>query len=164
MTQPATATQHDVSVKDAAPTTVLATRRTVAMEQLGATIGGTFGELYGYIGGVGVQPAGPPFVIYHARLEDGARWDVELCAPVPQRVEPPPGFECRVLSGGRVATTLHHGPYEGLAAAYDAIARWVEEQGLALGGPPRETYLSEPGTPPEEIRTLIEWPLAEPVG
>jgi effector-binding domain-containing protein len=46
--------------------------------------------------------------------------------------------------------------------AYDAISRYVAGHALTFTGPPREFYLSEPDVPPDEIRTLIEWPVSKP--
>ena len=44
------------------------------------------------------------------------------------------------LPAGRVAWTLHLGPYEGLPDAHRAIVSWCEERGLALAGPRWEVY------------------------
>ena len=38
---------------------------------------------------------------------------------------------------------------------------WPAEHGYAIAGPPREVYLSEPETPPEQIRTIVELPVEE---
>jgi len=40
-----------------------------------------------------------------------------------------------------VASTLHHGPYNRLSEAYDAVLRWVGGNGYNVAGPIRELYL-----------------------
>jgi effector-binding domain-containing protein len=44
------------------------------------------------------------------------------------------------LPGGRVAATVHRGPYSELGAAHDAVKRWCARQGLAISGPRWEVY------------------------
>jgi len=44
------------------------------------------------------------------------------------------------LSGGRVAATVHRGPYAELGAAHDAVRRWCASQGLVTAGPRWEVY------------------------
>jgi len=45
-----------------------------------------------------------------------------------------------VLPGGRVAATVHRGPYAELGAAHDAVRRWCASQGLVTAGPRWEVY------------------------
>ena len=44
------------------------------------------------------------------------------------------------LPGGRVAATVHRGPYAELGAAHDAVRRWCASQGLVTAGPRWEVY------------------------
>ena len=160
MTRNVPVEEHLITVREAQPVSVLARRLVVDTPNLGATIGSVLGELYAVLGRSGVAHAGPPFAIYHDRLEGGARWDVELCAPIAGALAQPAGLICRVVPGGKVVTTVHRGPYEELEGVYAALTRWAGEHRLVFMGPPREFYLSEPDTPPAEIQTVVEWPVA----
>ncbi len=151
--------EHEISVEEVEAAIVLTTRRSVGTAEIGPTIGEVFREIYAYLGQAGAMPAGPPFVIYHAQ-SGGGSWDIEICAPVTTALPAPAGYECRTVAGGQMVKLLHQGPYESLAGAYDSIVHWATDRGLALGASMREIYLSEPGTPPEAIETLIRWPLA----
>jgi effector-binding domain-containing protein len=84
-----------------------------------------------------------------------------VCIPVSEPVERFGRVEPDELPGGSIATTVHHGPYEEIRPAYDAIAAWVQEHGRRLAGPPREIYLNAPDqvADPGELETLIEWPI-----
>ena len=44
-----------------------------------------------------------------------------------------------------------------------AIERWIEANGLLVGGPPWESYVTDPGTHPEpaDWRTEVYWPLTK---
>lgn len=60
-------------------------------------------------------------------------------------------LRCRIPEKGRMkvlelprtlmATTVHHGSYNRLGDAYEAIARWVEANGYQITGESREVYL-----------------------
>lgn len=138
---------------------VLYQHRVATLEDLPATIGRAFGELYERIGDAHVEPAGEPFVIYLDSSRPGVRWEVDICAPVSAPVHESADFGLMKMPAQRVVSFLHVGPYQDLRRAYDAIERYVREQGLTVSGPPREIYLSEPDVPPAEVRTLIEQPI-----
>jgi effector-binding domain-containing protein len=53
------------------------------------------------------------------------------------------------------------GPYDTVGAAHGTMDAWLGAHGYVAVGPPREVYLSEPGTPPAEVRTVIEVRVAE---
>jgi len=152
--------EYQVQVKEAPARLVLAKRVTVEMRDLGPTIGRTLGEAYGHLGRAGIAPAGPPVVVYHDRLAEGERWDIEICAPASHVGTPPSGFEFRELPGGRVVTTIHRGPYEAMEPAYQAMTEWMGEHDYECAGAPREIYLTDPSTAPDDIETAIEWPVA----
>ena len=50
---------------------------------------------------------------------------------------------------GRVAVTIHRGPYDSLSESYQQIERWMRDQGLSAAGAPWETYLTDPGERPD---------------
>ncbi len=140
---------------------VVSKRLPVTLAGIGSAIGGAFGEVYGYLGVRGAVPEGPPFVIYHGAPASVEPFEIEICAPVPVPVEPPAGWQAQELPAGLFATLLHVGPYDTIGAAYAELMAWPGEHGLAVAGPPREVYLSEPETPPEQIRTIVELPVVE---
>jgi effector-binding domain-containing protein len=148
------------TICESPPRLVLYQHRVTTEEDLPATLGRAFGELYERIGDAHVEPAGEPFVVYLESSKPGVRWEMDICAPVSARVRESADFGFMEMPAGRVVSYLHIGPYQDLGQAYEAIQRYVKEQGLTVAGPPREIYLSEPDVPPAEIRTLLEQPIA----
>ena len=69
-------------------------------------------------------------------------------------------IEARTIAGGRVAVTLHRGPYDEIGPAYEAVQRWVEANGYGFAGPPRELYLTAPDeVPQEQAATEVQFPI-----
>ncbi|HEX7951159.1 MAG TPA: GyrI-like domain-containing protein [Candidatus Limnocylindrales bacterium] len=162
--------QTEVKLRERGRATVLARRADVRVREIPALLGSSFGQVYGYLGGLGIRPSEPPFVIYHGMPGPfGLPFEIEVCAPIPGPVDPPEGWRLLDLPAGILASIVHIGPYETLGAAYDELEAWIAEHGYAVHGAPREVYLSEPDTPPAEIRTVVELPVtktrvAEPAG
>ncbi len=63
------------------------------------------------------------------------------------------------LPAGRVAVTVHRGPYAGLASAHRAMLDWCAAQGLRQAGPRWEIY-GPHRDDPAELRTEVSWLLA----
>jgi effector-binding domain-containing protein len=138
---------------------VVSKRLPVRLSEIGGVIGRAFGEVYGHLGTRGIASDGPPFVVYHGTPVADDPFDMEICAPVARTTDPPAGWQMQELPAGTFVTLLHVGPYDTIGAAYDSLTAWIGAHDLAIAGPPREVYLSEPGTPPEQIRTILEFPV-----
>ncbi len=64
------------------------------------------------------------------------------------------------LPAGRVATTVHNGPYEKLHEAYEALKEAALAGGEVLDESVMwEEYWTPPGVPAERQRTVVYWPL-----
>jgi effector-binding domain-containing protein len=151
----------EIHVQRRDATLVVSERLSVRLSEIGGVIGPAFGEIYGHLAARGIAGDGPPFVIYHESPADADPFDIEICAPVSRRTDPPAGWQVQELPAGTFATLVHVGPYETLGTAYDTLTAWIGAHDLAFAGPPREVYLSEPETPPEQIRTIVEVPVVE---
>lgn len=100
--------------------------------------------------------AGPPFA--RIRPLGEAQFDVEAGFPV---VDPVPGFgetEPSTLPAGPVISTVHVGPYDAMAPAYDALNSWLAAEDAEAAGPAWEIYLSEPAGDPATWRTQVVQP------
>jgi len=154
-------TEVKVGRRDAA--LVMSRRMPVRLSGIGEAIGGAFQEVYGHLGRAGVQPAGPPFIIYHGVPSGDQPFDIEVCAPIARTAAAPEGWQVQELPAGTFATLVHVGPYDTVGSSYEAISAWIGAHGFVVAGPPREVYLSPPTTPPDQIRTIIEFPVSEAV-
>jgi effector-binding domain-containing protein len=64
------------------------------------------------------------------------------------------------LPGGRVATAVHRGSYEGLGSAHQAVREWCRDRGVELAGPRWEVY-GPHREDPAEIWTEVYYLLRE---
>ncbi|HHY87554.1 MAG TPA: hypothetical protein GYA06_01350 [Chloroflexi bacterium] len=61
---------------------------------------------------------------------------------------------------GRSAQVMHIGPYSEERPTIERLHRFIEEQGLALGGLHHEIYLGDPRrTAPEKLKTILRQPV-----
>lgn len=141
---------------------------TLAMRGAFDQMPGAFDKVYGWLQANGHVPQGMPVAIYFndpAEVDPAeALW--EIWAPVERDAEPY-GPDAEGLAIARipmmtVATTMHQGPYEEVAPAYERLLAWVAERGLQVSGPPMEAYLNDPfEVPPEQILTEIMIPVRQ---
>lgn len=108
----------------------------------------------------------PVFIMHEKSAEEAMNADkdgtadVEVAFSVPEDAQPGPGMQVYMLPGGRMAQTFHKGPYEECESTYLRLFAWLEEQGLTISGPIRESYHNDPReVPPEEILTEILVPV-----
>ena len=88
---------------------------------------------------------GPPMAIYHDSEFKERDWDIEVCMPLAAEV--PSTSEVRVAELPGVETmacVVHTGPFATISLAYDALNKWIIENGYQIVGPPRELNLKVP--------------------
>jgi len=114
----------------------------------------------------GLTPAGPPVGVFFTDPREvpaeQARWEVRW--PIAERPPDAPPDEGRVgvrtLGSRSLAILVRTGPYDTIAQDYARAVAWIAQHGYQVIGPSEEAYLSEPDTPPDEIRTEIRFPVA----
>ena len=114
-----------------------------APEDIGPEIKSLFAQLGERLGAAGVEPRGEAIAHYEPRDDDS----ITVCAAVPVDAEPGErdGFTVGDLPPvERVATLLHHGAMDGVVPSYEALAWWIEENGLRSVGLSREVTLQCP--------------------
>jgi AraC family transcriptional regulator len=137
----------------------VAIRTTVSMKEIGEVMGPLYGELFGWLGARGIQPAGAPWTRYLGMGQDDA--EMEVAAPVGVI----PEAEGRIVAGEMASCdyvrTLHVGPYETIEAAYDAIIEAMRDKGLMPAGATWEVYLTDPETEPDPAKweTMVYCPV-----
>ena len=127
-------------------------------EEIGPKAGEAFGRVSYHLARAGVPVVGPAVSCYTMGPQE---FEVASGFVVGEGAEPGDGVEVDQLPSCEVATTTHVGPYEELPKAYDAIHAAVAAHGrrLAEDGIMWEEYWSPPGTPPEQTRTVVCWPV-----
>jgi len=120
------------------------------------------GELGNRLAGAeGVHPAGRLTCLYE-RADAADEEQVRLRATVPAAVDADGnrnGLEVYDLPTVRAATLVHRGPIDQVLPAWQALARWIDENGYRSAEPARELYLDCPDDPAQWVTELQE-PLA----
>jgi effector-binding domain-containing protein len=124
--------------------------------------GGLWGELEGYLAMHRVHPVGACFTLYHDDEFKERDWDLEVCEPIDVNVGESRRVKVQTLPASTMACTLHNGPFTTIGEAYNAIGKWITDNGYRITGPCREVYLrpSKNGsqTDPETV-TEIQFPV-----
>lgn len=137
---------------------VLSIRTRSAVGNLPQVLGSGYGSIMKYLSEVGENPAGAPFIAYYNMdMED---LDIEIGYPVskvlPGKDEVKPGE----VPAGKYAECIYTGPYSKCEPAYNALMKWIEENGYKATGICYEFYLNDPAdTPENELKTQISFQL-----
>ncbi len=102
---------------------------TVTMATLAQAIDQGYPRLFRWLDEHAIAPAGPPFIRYLV-IDMAADLDIELGVPVAATVAADDQVQAGMLPGGRYATLLYAGPYDGLIGANAALQQWAQRQGL----------------------------------
>lgn len=116
-----------------------------------------FQDLRAEMASRGLTQAGPGIFIYHGEEFSYEDMDVEAAFPV-NGSHP----DTRTLAGGPYVATIHHGAYESVSGAYEAIAKYMDEHPeYEIAGPGFERYIidEQDNVPPEEFQTGVLFPV-----
>lgn len=157
-----------VEYRTVAAIQVLAIRDRVGHGEIGDWCAQAYPELYGALGALGTDPAGPGGASYDTGFFERDLGDVVAFVPVAEasagaRVSDGVGrCERLTLPGGRFAVAQHHGPYVEIDRSYGALGSHVAVHDTAQPDPIREHYLVGPDhtQDPTQYRTEIWWPIA----
>ncbi|SER69780.1 GyrI-like domain-containing protein [Lentzea albida] len=151
---------YDVTLTELASTTTCHQRVHTTAAGIAGAVGRGLQELYEFAADCSATPTGPPQLALAGPLTDG---DVTLDLYLPISATPAARgpIDVVVLPEGPAAQTFHHGRYEDIPAAYEAVFAWIREHGRHQAGPPRELYLTGPDTAtnPADYLTEVVVPL-----
>ncbi len=103
-------------------------RRLVTMRTI-PEIADRLPEVLAWLGARGIEPAGAPFLRYHA-FDMDRHLDIEAGVPVAASVEGDNSVNFGILPGGRYATVTHVGPFDKLIDVTTMLLDWGARQGL----------------------------------
>ena len=148
---------YQCEIKDQPAQPTLSIRTRAAAGQLTQLFGQTFGAIMQYLGELGEYPVGAPFgAYYNMDMQD---LDIEIGFPVSRPLPDRGEIKSGALPAGKIAVTMHIGPYDAIGPAYEALTQFVQANGCTPSGVAYEFYFSEPDVPPEQIQTQIVFPL-----
>lgn len=152
---------HEPQIQARAAQHYAAIPATVAMDGISAAVDDAFPELFGWLAGQGIAPAGPPLIRYNV-IDMAGELTIELGVPVAEPAAGSGRVQPGTLPEGRYAVLRHTGPYDGLVASNAALLHWGQEQGIEFdswntpGGSAwrgrAEHYLTDPSQEPDPAK------------
>lgn len=114
-----------------------------SMKGIKAVIGKIYTDLAKFMEDKGIKCMGAPFSIYHGNPGDTV-FIMEAGFPVDKKTGTAGNIKFGEIKEGNVLTTLHVGPYSGIAQAYEAIMKYIQVNNKKITGSPWEAYLNDP--------------------
>jgi effector-binding domain-containing protein len=168
---------NDIELRDVPEQLVVTEQRNVDQAQLIEWLPGAMGrvarsaEAFGGVSRTSSQPhllrnghsdEAVMIVIYEGNPHDGPV-PVEVCAPIETAPEGTTDVPMRRVPAHReayVRLTRDQAAPERIGEAYTAVERWIGQQGLELGGAPREVYWRDymSAAPTDEVCD-VAWPI-----
>jgi effector-binding domain-containing protein len=161
----------DVTIEEMAPQHALEIESEISLFKIAKTLGDSYGKINDLIKATGGECAGMPYARYLDIEWDKVRtqgmlaqiWSlltskIKLRAGIPLvgEIAGKGEIEAVTLPHGRVAKTIHTGPYQKVGATYKALAQWAQDNDETLADISMENYINDPTeVKPEEIQTLI---------
>lgn len=102
-------------------------------------VGSLCGEIVAHLAQFGA--GGMSIAIWHDEGYKEKDVDAEAGVCLKDRVPEAGRIKVYELPAATVASVVHHGAYNTLNQAYDAISKWLETSGYKIAGPSRELYL-----------------------
>ena len=135
---------------------VLAMRGKADAEHIGSWLAAAYRTVGDHAARTGADFSGPPYATYRAIDSELCEFEIEAGFPVSEPAVGGGAVEAATLPGGLAATTWHHGPYESLACAHEALDVWIAARGGALDGRCWEVYYSDPVSETDSARWRTE--------
>lgn len=126
-------------------------------EDIGPVVRPLCAELGRRLAGAAVQPTGRLTCLYERSPE--SEDEVVVRASVPGSVVADGnlnGLEVIDLPAMRAATAVHRGPIDQVLPTWQALARWIDDNGHQSSEPARELYLDCPDDPTQWVTELQE--------
>jgi effector-binding domain-containing protein len=120
---------------------------TIPREEIRKVMGPSLAELRAAVAAQGVAVDGPWFT-HHLRMAPET-FDFEIGLPVRTSVAAAGRVRAAWLPAATVARTVHHGPYEGLPAAWSEFGAWIAANGYTPGPDLWECYVVGPESNPD---------------
>src|SRR5690625_384323 len=136
----------EVQTREVPEQKVITIRSNVYAEELPQFIGTTMGQLLDYLGERQITPQPFPFVAYHGEVNIDSDGPVEVCIPVAGQVDPSDGMTVRVEPAHKQAfarVTKGQVAFPAILEAYEAVEKYLRQNGKRSVGAPREVYFAE---------------------
>ncbi|MEO5915851.1 MAG: GyrI-like domain-containing protein [Luteolibacter sp.] len=124
-----------IELTDSKPVSTAVIRDRVRPKDLARFVPAACGEVWSFVRAAGLPRPGRHIAVYSA-----PQGTVEVGVEVAEPFVGNDRVRCSELPSGRVATTVHFGPYAGFADAHSRIRQWCAEHGHRLSVVSWEVY------------------------
>ncbi|MBI5035172.1 MAG: MerR family transcriptional regulator [Chloroflexi bacterium] len=119
--------------------------------------GEMWNELETYLGQQRIKPIGPCLTLYHDTEYKDHDVDAEVSEPVEASVRSNSArikvYDLPAVES--MASTVHHGPFNTLSQAYNALMQWIQTNGYRICGPDREIYVKANEPPRQDDPSYV---------
>jgi DNA-binding transcriptional MerR regulator len=125
---------------------VLTIQRRVYVKDLDKFLDDAKKQLYGQLAQEGPNVAAPYFVAFHGQVNDDSDGPVEVCVPFKGSLEPVGEMRIRLEPHHHEAytrITKAQMEFPSVLEAYDAVSKYLKEQGKTMSDSPREVYFTD---------------------
>lgn len=134
--------KYDVVIKTIEPLKVAAVRGVVPTPPDQRSL---WDELISHLQEKSARMIGPPMAIYHDPEFKERDWDIEVVMPLSEEIPSSQRVQVYELPEvQKMACVVHTGPFATIGEAYDALAKWIDQNGYHIVGPGRELNLRLP--------------------
>jgi len=111
-----------------------------------------------------VKLAGSTTRLFHGdpKAMDPRTAQYELCVPISGKLKGASTVQDKELEKGAFACITHTGSVDNIKEAYNAILKWIEENGYRIAGSAREVYhkgVKETGMDSQNIMVELQFPV-----
>lgn len=149
---------YEIEITRSEPVWTAVVKGRMSANELSQFVPAACGEAWSFIRSAHLPRPGRNVALY------GDAGAVEAGMEVSEPFDGSPQVHCSQLPAGRVAHTVHFGPYGGLGEAHAAIRKWCAEQGHLCTGACWELYghwQESWNADPSQIRTDVFYLLGE---
>ena len=154
---------REITLRNQGYQPTMSIRKICPQENLPKTIGESYEKIMYYLKEHGTGPSDAPYVAYlNMDLEnpDMEHLDVEIGFPVMYELPGNDEIKPGKYAEGPIASYTYKGPYKDMNTAYDAMFKWIAENGYVTTGVYYEVYLNAPTDVQEaDYLTRIEIPV-----
>ena len=150
------AEQPQIQHRDEQP--YAAIRERVPMDGIGPAVDRAFPEIFGWLAGRGLAPAGPPLIRFLV-IDMERELEIDLAVPVSEPVTGEGRIRPGAMPAGDYVVLRHVGHFDGLIASNAELQNWAEQQGITFDSQDTpagsawagraEHYLTDPSAEPD---------------
>ncbi len=134
--------ENKIELIETAEQPVLSVKKVTSVTNLPQEIGSAYHTIMDYLAELGEQPVDVPFTAYYNM--DMENLEVEMGFPVGKKIAGKGEVISNVIPAGKKVTCLYKGPYKDMVPTYEAINKFITDNGYKPTGVVYEYYFNSP--------------------